>query len=302
MECKYCGDEFIPRRKNNAYCSKRCKDNASKERRGIKPVTVKIKTCPKCGVEFETVYDSKIYCDAHQKKRLGSKPKPVHWGDCWHYVEGHALIAKEKHKDFIYLESRRVSRNVKRVRLKCKHCGSINDRAESTFREKNIVCECCGAKAPALRKERVELMRFFIALKEKRTPKVCPCCRETFYSEYADKVYCSDKCKRKEHRRRNKKAHPEKIRARKYIDRTIKYGGVYEYGITLPRVYKKFQGVCQICGEPCDMNDRSWGNSGPCYPSVDHIVPLSKGGSHTWGNVQLAHLICNSIKCDTVAE
>ena len=34
------------------------------------------------------------------------------------------------------------------------------------------------------------------------------------------------------------------------------------------------------------------------YPTVDHIVPLSKGGTHTWNNVQLAHMACNSGKCD----
>lgn len=224
------------------------------------------------------------------------------YGACWHYVESHALIAAEKHKNFEYLESRRSSKNTKRVRLKCKYCGTIADRAESTFRQKNIVCECCRSRGLALDKKRIELMRFFIALKETKTPKECPYCGETFYSEYATKVYCSDICKRKEHKKRNKKAHPDKRRARKYIDRAVKYGGDYEYGITLPRVYKKYRGVCQICGEPCDMNDMSWGSSGPNYPSVDHIIPLSKGGSHTWNNVQLAHMICNSIKCDSLAE
>ena len=27
--------------------------------------------------------------------------------------------------------------------------------------------------------------------------------------------------------------------------------------------------------------------------SLDHVVPLSRGGSHTLGNVRCAHLICN---------
>ena len=36
--------------------------------------------------------------------------------------------------------------------------------------------------------------------------------------------------------------------------------------------------------------------AGNDYPSIDHIIPISKGGQHTWDNVQLAHMICNSIK------
>lgn len=34
--------------------------------------------------------------------------------------------------------------------------------------------------------------------------------------------------------------------------------------------------------------------------SIDHIRPLSKGGTHTWDNVQLAHLKCNIKKGNRV--
>ena len=32
--------------------------------------------------------------------------------------------------------------------------------------------------------------------------------------------------------------------------------------------------------------------------SLDHIIPMSKGGPHVKSNVALAHFICNSIKSD----
>jgi len=35
----------------------------------------------------------------------------------------------------------------------------------------------------------------------------------------------------------------------------------------------------------------------PLSMSIDHIIPLSRGGTHEPDNVQLAHFICNSIKC-----
>jgi len=52
------------------------------------------------------------------------------------------------------------------------------------------------------------------------------------------------------------------------------------------------QGICQIgeCGLPVDPNLR-WPH--PMSISIDHIIPLSKGGEHSYKNVQLSHLTCN---------
>jgi len=36
----------------------------------------------------------------------------------------------------------------------------------------------------------------------------------------------------------------------------------------------------------------------PKAPTIDHVIPLSKGGTHEPANVQLAHYYCNSIKAD----
>ncbi|WP_420811833.1 HNH endonuclease [Kutzneria albida] len=48
--------------------------------------------------------------------------------------------------------------------------------------------------------------------------------------------------------------------------------------------------MCGLCNEHIDYT-LSWPNPGS--PSLDHIVPLSRGGSHTYENVQAAHLGCN---------
>jgi 5-methylcytosine-specific restriction endonuclease McrA len=31
----------------------------------------------------------------------------------------------------------------------------------------------------------------------------------------------------------------------------------------------------------------------PMRVSLDHVIPISKGGSHTYANTQCAHLLCN---------
>lgn len=54
---------------------------------------------------------------------------------------------------------------------------------------------------------------------------------------------------------------------------------------------------CWLCTEPINRNIRK-----PNYlaGTVDHVVPLCTGGTHTWDNVMPAHAICNFTKGDTV--
>lgn len=48
-------------------------------------------------------------------------------------------------------------------------------------------------------------------------------------------------------------------------------------------VYLKDDGICGICGNPLEMSDLT----------LDHIIPISKGGGHVYANVHSAHRICN---------
>lgn len=55
-------------------------------------------------------------------------------------------------------------------------------------------------------------------------------------------------------------------------------------------VYDRDGLVCHICNEPTDPAAEprtSW------YPSLDHVVPYSKGGPDTFENLRTAHLRCN---------
>lgn len=46
---------------------------------------------------------------------------------------------------------------------------------------------------------------------------------------------------------------------------------------------------CYLCNKPFSNNNR---------PTIDHIKPLSKGGSWHFDNLALAHLACNQDKAD----
>lgn len=58
-------------------------------------------------------------------------------------------------------------------------------------------------------------------------------------------------------------------------------------------------GFCGICDEAMD---RELSYPDPQSKSVDHIVPLARGGGHVKENLQYAHLVCNLRKGARVPE
>jgi len=62
-------------------------------------------------------------------------------------------------------------------------------------------------------------------------------------------------------------------------------------------IYERDGWRCGLCGESIDPL-AAWPDQ--LSASLDHIIPLSKGGHHIPGNVQAAHLSCNVRKGDRV--
>lgn len=116
-----------------------------------------------------------------------------------------------------------------------------------------------------------------------------------------DNGVCSKQCKNEKKRRIVRDS--RKGRRDSHRHRAKKYGCEYDPGVTLKKLVARDGLECKICGQMCDWDDHSWSKySGPLYPSIDHIVPMSKGGGHVWENVQVAHIICNSEKGDRIEE
>lgn len=63
-------------------------------------------------------------------------------------------------------------------------------------------------------------------------------------------------------------------------------------------VFIRDRWICQLCDEPVD---KDLPRPAPMCKSLDHKIPISKGGDHSRENTQLAHLRCNIRKGDTVA-
>ena len=62
-------------------------------------------------------------------------------------------------------------------------------------------------------------------------------------------------------------------------------------------IFERDNWTCGICSEPVDREARG---ADPRMPSIDHIIPMSRGGGHVPSNVQCAHFGCNMKKAATV--
>ena len=77
-----------------------------------------------------------------------------------------------------------------------------------------------------------------------------------------------------------------------YLRRVRKLGNEHE-DFELREIFDRDGWQCQLCGQPVDR-EAKWPH--PEFPTLDHIVPVSKGGGHLRSNVQCAHLHCNLVK------
>lgn len=166
-----------------------------------------------------------------------------------------------------------------KIELKCKKCISIKVDKDKKEYEEN--------KKKLMEEKRLRLEQ----LKLEKHTHICKECHEEYYS-VSRNVFCSNECMNR-HNNSTKKNLKRK---------RISENGVTE-NITLTSLIKRDKNVCHLCGGKCDRKDYTLTNqgyfiAGESYPSIDHVIPVSKGGTHTWDNVKLAHMSCNSVKSD----
>ena len=89
-----------------------------------------------------------------------------------------------------------------------------------------------------------------------------------------------------------KKHFRDKRRARVY--------NAYDGPVVSLEVFAAANYRCLFCG--LALNMRQQGTSEPAAPTIEHVIPIARGGRHSMANVDAAHHLCNSVAGDRSRE
>ena len=269
-DCEWCGSEFTgtPSRK---YCSTECRDarnrKASRDS-GRKASVVGSANCQHCGVKFEVRANTGgLYCSrACNLKAATQNPK--------NRLKRREKTLKRNAGEFCSVTQRN-----------CFHCGD-------TFIEESVRGRSGFCSVECNSDNRKANQTFYYRFEHGLPITEIRICRETgflFKPSHLSQEYVSREVARAVSRRITKAR-------RRAMELT---NGRCE-AIDPFAVFRSVGYVCQGCGKQTHERDR--GTFGPDAPELDHIVPLSKGGTHTWGNVTLLCRACNGSKSDAMPE
>lgn len=118
-------------------------------------------------------------------------------------------------------------------------------------------------------------------------PRPCIICETVFAPDSNVSTICSNRCRK------------EMKRSRRHARRASYHCSTADR-ISPSRLFERDGWMCQSCG--CDLDPALRGQHVPEAPSVDHVIPLARGGTHSWGNVVAVCLACNWAKNDRCPE
>lgn len=136
------------------------------------------------------------------------------------------------------------------------------------------------------------------------THKQCDICGNEYSldGKRIDSLCCSDECQREMARRNyasKMKSDPLfvlKVRSNEYKRKARKKNAFLEE-VDRDYVMARDKWTCHLCKEKIPKN-AAWPDR--LFGTLDHIIPLAKGGKHSYANIKAAHLTCNCSKNDKI--
>lgn len=156
-----------------------------------------------------------------------------------------------------------------KVSLACQECGVTFEALKSTTRFYSYDCRYLDYR------RRGGLLRHKL---------VCPRCGASFLAERLSRKFCSEACRNDANRVDGSE------KTGNHRARCIKFGVPYDPSIRREQVLDRDDWTCWLCGDAIP-DDVPYPDG--LYGSIDHAIPLAKGGAHSWDNVRAAHLSCN---------
>lgn len=245
------------------------------------------KICKQCDNSFQSHSIHAKFCSQscrgkYNKKHRGHKRMCKQCGETFYRYREQHFCSEDCFHDY-KIEHHKPKKEyipVSKHTETCTNCG----KEYETHRYKSKYCsEECGYK-----------YRYKNIVKQKQVyQKKCRECGKHFSTTAPKDKYCSRKCSRKYNDRRKETSRRGRV----------KENGRVDWDISIERLMKRDKGVCYLCGNRVNYNDfivtdEDYFIAGDYYPSIEHLNPIAKGGTHTWDNVKLAHRLCNTYKSD----
>lgn len=308
--CAWCGKEYTAEKNKTLCCSRECGHKyAGFHKRGIPVAQYEQKDCETCGKPLtrNQLKNKNRYCStscAAKGPAFKEEIRKQKSNNLMQFVARFTELYGDKYK---YVCGYTGSDNA--FIAKCVVCGNECEINAQCIRRGRIVgCMACEQKEreAKAKKERAEakaererINAEKSARKEaeriRRMTRECVQCGEEFVANHGASVCCSEVCKK---RRAN---HAKELSRRN----RLRENGIVDKNVTLERLIKRDKNTCHICGGKCDNHDYHIRQDGVFivgdgYPSIDHVMAVTNGGTHTWGNVKLAHQGCNTRKSNKV--
>lgn len=231
----------------------------------------RLATCLGCGDTFIAKHGLQSHC----RKGCGRKQSLFYRGVC----QSCGLTFRASHNNQEYCS--RNCRDLSRARpYKCESCGEMFARIDGHTKRLCRKCRDASNKASQAKtlERRLALRRQRQQEREAQPHKTCAWCGNEYKATRLDQKYCCDHCNNiaKKKRRQARLRSGERVRSP-----------------SLGEIYRRDRGVCQLCKTRVGRKYK-WPHGRS--PSLDHIVPVSIGGSDAARNIQLAHLGCNMKK------
>lgn len=270
-KCVVCNNEFETKKNAQKVCSPECSVIKTKENFKKKNAGKRLE-CTTCGVIFVGNKGNK-YCSIDCKKNNMKKRRQNYKNTC-----------EICNTDF---ESKTP------ISKYCsKECRNIWTKENPRHENECLNCNCKFKTNDANKK----YCSLDCSIEDRSVNPIvtCECCKKDFRKKTSNAgKFCSRDCFLK-NIGADKWQTKQKICDASHIRRAKKTGAYYER-FDIEEIFNRDKWTCQLCGGEVDRFEPYPGKKSA---SLDHVIPLSKGGTHTPANVQLAHLICNLKKSD----
>lgn len=270
--CVQCGSIFIAAHADRKLCSKKCRDRARVYVSARKAELY----CQDCGANIRHRHWTAKYCVPCAAKRRKAS---------WHAWDDRRRPMVEQctgcGKPFPAPQV---------LQFCSRSCNAKRGRASQTLPEPvTRACVACGGSFSTNHPRRTACGRTCLAWAYLHPGVVrvldreCLHCLTPFRAKTAKRRFCSPGCSQASGRSRREK----------------RLNGVFIEEVSKTVVADRDKWTCQLCNKRV-LKKLSYPH--PMSWSLDHVVPISLGGEHSYANAQLAHLVCNIRKGNRISE